>query len=78
MSTTNPIPTLGSTRPILVLNAPTDPAFIDPVLLVKRTITQKDYSDVKKKKKINLVTFNTDKRFWTIDEAEEDADKTKS
>ena len=56
-------------------DAHTDPAFTDSALLIKKTITLKDYSEVKKKKKMNLVPFKKDQRFWTIDEAEEDADK---
>ena len=51
-----------------------DPAFTDLVLLIKNTITLKDYSKVKKKEHMNLVPFKKDQRFWTIDEAEEDAD----
>ena len=75
ISTTNPVPTLGLSRPILLLNAHTDSAFTDQALLGKRTITPKDYSKVKKKNKMNLVTFKKDQRCWTEDESEEDAER---
>ena len=75
LETPNPVPTLGSTMPILLMNTHTDPAFIVPALLIKRRITPNDYAKVKKKKKMNLVTFKKGLRFWTIDEAKESADK---
>ena len=56
-------------------DAHTDPAFTDPALLITRTINPKVYSKVKKKKKMKSVPFKKDQRFWTIDEAKEDADK---
>ena len=65
------VPLMAQTNP----DAHTDPAFTDPALLIKKMIILKDYSKVKKKKKMNLVQFKKDERFWTIDEVEEDADK---
>ena len=51
-----------------------DPVCTDPAFLITNTITLKDYCKLKKKKKMNLVLFKK-KRFWTINEAEEDVDK---
>ena len=73
------IPSLLETTKSVIVdtipNAHTDPAYTDPVLLGKRTITPKDHFKVKKKKSMDLVMFKKDQRFWTIDEAEEDVDK---
>ena len=69
---------LETTKSVLVntnLDVHTDPTFTDPALLITRTITPKVYSNLKKKKKINVVLFKIDQRFWTTDEVKEDADK---
>ena len=52
-----------------------DPAYTDPALLKTITITQAVYFNLRKKKKINSVSFKKDQRIWEIDKAKKDADK---